>query len=336
LIGLHDRGAEVRVLAPPHAVYAPLLTSRQVAVEPWTTPRIWDVASLKDLRHSLALFQPDLVVLRGSAISAALLLGVAGAGARIILFIDLFEGDQLPGLLQRLIAARARLSAIVYDLTVPAQPQLEGAVPLTMIPPGHDPDWYSAGPELNQFGIPERAFTVGAVAAGLDDDRLVMLIEAARWLPMDLPIHFLLFAPPEDHEILSRLIRRNPFPQRFHLADDFGTAPGVMAQCNLFVGLRWDSEPVRRTLLHCLHHGVPCLAEDSPLARSVINPGVSGLVVPRRDPGALARALSEFYENPEQRDRLRLGAAREASSRFAMDRLLQQTLDLLEAAATHA
>jgi glycosyltransferase involved in cell wall biosynthesis len=321
---------EVRVFAPPQAAYAPLLRARQVAVEPWTNPGVGELAGLRELRRSLALFQPDVVLLRGAAVTIPSLLSLAGSSAPVVVFFDLFEGDTPPGFLLRTAARPVPVARVVFDLPPQTRQPLAIDTPVTLIPPGHDPAWYPDQPALSGFGIPERAFTVGVVAAGVGDDSLPLIIDAARWLPMDFPIHFLLLAPPEDHNDLGRQVRRNPLPQRFHLVDDFSNAPGLMAGCNLFVALGWGSEPIRRSLMHCLHKGVPCIAEDGALTRQVINPGVAGLLVPRHDPGAVAHALSGFYEQPAQRESLRLGAAREAAARFTMGRVLQQTRELLD------
>ena len=98
LVSLHEQGAEVRVLAPSHAVYAPLLTARQVAVEPWRRPRLWQVGRWRELRRLLTLYEPDRVLLRGSAVRLPLLIAVSRARAQVLVFLDLFEGDAGTGL----------------------------------------------------------------------------------------------------------------------------------------------------------------------------------------------------------------------------------------------
>ncbi len=330
MIGLHTQGWDVRVLTTSRAVYAPLLTARQVAVEPWTRPRPWDLGGLRELRRVVALFEPDVVQLRGSAVCSQMLLAVARSNAATVAFVDLFEGDRAPGFLRRAVALRARTAAVVWDLRPPSRWASAAAEELTLIPPGHDPGWYPAGPALDRWGVPGHAFTVGAIACESGDEQLANLVDAARWLPMDLPIHFLLLAPHEEHARLRRFIRKNPFPQRFHVGDDIGAAPALMAQCDLFASLRWNSEPARRSVLHCLHHGVPTIAIDNSVVRQVLNPGVSGLVVPPHDPGAIAHRVSQFYERAEQREQLRAGALREAAARFSMDRVLQQTAQVIQ------
>lgn len=319
------------MLAPARAPYGPLLTARQVAVETWIRPRVWDIRGLGDLRRVFTLFEPDLVSLRGGTVNVPCLLALAGTPARTLVFVDLFEGDPAPGFVQRSVAASKHIAGFVCDLEASFQEHIQAAR-LTMIPPGHDPQWYAEGPELARFGVPERAFTVGVLATQPGDQQVQLVVEAARWLPMDLPIHFLLVAHHDDHDSLRRRIRRNPFPQRFHLTDDIGAAPGLMARCNVLVALRWNSEPLRRTVLHCMHHGVPIMAEDGALVRQIIKSDVNGLIVPHDESGALADGLAEFYERPARRVRLSENARREAAARFSMDRVVQQTHAVLEKA----
>ena len=69
----------------------------------------------------------------------------------------------------------------------------------TILPSAHDPRWDPPSFEFVSFGIPAGVFSVAAVADG-GDQRMEWLIEWARGLPMDLPIHFLLVAPESDHD----------------------------------------------------------------------------------------------------------------------------------------
>jgi glycosyltransferase involved in cell wall biosynthesis len=88
------------------------------------------------------------------------------------------------------------------------------------------------------------------------------------------------------------------------------------------------------TLLEALAAGRAVVTTDVPGCRDAVTDGVEGLLVPPRDPDALARALRRLIEDPELRARLgaagRERAVREFSSRRVCDETLALYARLLE------
>jgi glycosyltransferase involved in cell wall biosynthesis len=56
--------------------------------------------------------------------------------------------------------------------------------------------------------------------------------------------------------------------------------------------------------------------------------GDAGCVVPKRDPEALAAAVSRLLDDPELRERLGRAAQRRARDRFGMARYVDEVCDL--------
>jgi glycosyltransferase involved in cell wall biosynthesis len=74
--------------------------------------------------------------------------------------------------------------------------------------------------------------------------------------------------------------------------------------------------------------GKPVVVADSGAMPQLV--GDAGLVVPRRDPGALAGAVSRLLDDPRLRARLGRAARERAIERFGMSRWLDDTLALYE------
>jgi glycosyltransferase involved in cell wall biosynthesis len=66
-------------------------------------------------------------------------------------------------------------------------------------------------------------------------------------------------------------------------------------------------EGVPRILLEAASSGLPIVATDVPGCREIVKHGVNGILVPARDPHALAEAIKFIVENPSER--VRMGAA---------------------------
>ncbi len=71
----------------------------------------------------------------------------------------------------------------------------------------------------------------------------------------------------------------------------------VLAETTVFVLPSW-SEGVSRATLEAMAVGRPVITTDAPGCRETIEDGVSGLLVPLRDPQALAAAMERFVREP--------------------------------------
>jgi glycosyltransferase involved in cell wall biosynthesis len=72
-------------------------------------------------------------------------------------------------------------------------------------------------------------------------------------------------------------------------------------------------------ILHAMAHAVPSIATNVRGLRRLIDPGITGLIVPPDDPIALERAISALLENPEEARRLAGNALDRVRERFAPD-----------------
>ena len=106
-----------------------------------------------------------------------------------------------------------------------------------------------------------------------------------------------------------------------------------MAQADLFVlSSRWEGFPT--VAAEALASGVPVLMTDCKFGpRDVIEPGISGELVPVDDVAALARGMADLIASPERRAALReAGFAR--VQRFAIGEMVEQYANLFEQFAT--
>jgi glycosyltransferase involved in cell wall biosynthesis len=85
-------------------------------------------------------------------------------------------------------------------------------------------------------------------------------------------------------------------------------------------------EPFGRVLLEAMRAGKPVVAADGGGPRDIIENGVSGVLVPPGDPGALARAVGGLIRDRAQASRL--AAAGRARARQAFD--IRQTVSRTE------
>ncbi len=92
-------------------------------------------------------------------------------------------------------------------------------------------------------------------------------------------------------------------------------------------------EQFGRVLVEAMAAGVAVIGSSSGAIPEVI--GDAGLVVPERDPAALAAAIDRLLAYPEQRQALVDRARHRVRTRFAWPVVAEQTIDLFRAALAY-
>jgi glycosyltransferase involved in cell wall biosynthesis len=96
------------------------------------------------------------------------------------------------------------------------------------------------------------------------------------------------------------------------------------------LALSSDQEGLPLALVEAMSAGVPCVAADcSPGIREIVTDGEDGLVVPTRDPAALAEALCRLIDDSDLRHAAG-AAARRSVARFRLPEILDRWERLLD------
>lgn len=94
---------------------------------------------------------------------------------------------------------------------------------------------------------------------------------------------------------------------------------------------RPDRSSGQGTFLAAMALGKALVVNDAPGVRDYVDDGVTGVVVPRQDPKALAAALRELLADPERRARLGAAAKEEVRRRFLRPHYVERVLATVDA-----
>lgn len=153
--------------------------------------------------------------------------------------------------------------------------------------------------------------------------------------------HFLIVgdAYPEDRdykEELTAQARRLGLGDRLIFAGFRLDIPELLSDISISV-LPSLSEGLSNVLLEAMAAGVPVIATMVGGNPEIVEDGVTGLLVPARDSGALARALCLLLENPEMACRFGQAGRQRISTEFHLDHMVRRTeqhyMELLERTA---
>ena len=181
-----------------------------------------------------------------------------------------------------------------------------------------------------ELGIPEGAFVVGNIAALVAHKDHRTLLDACRLVRDQVPETWVVIVGdgPLKAEILAQAAA-------LHMADRL-----------VMTGFRWDvpqlirafdafalsstEEGLSGTLLEVAASGCPIVTTDAGGAREAVLDGQSGIVVPVRDPGALAAGLLRLHAEPALARAFAARGLERVVTHFNPRVLTERTLDVYQ------
>jgi len=147
------------------------------------------------------------------------------------------------------------------------------------------------------------------------------LLEAVKKLPEGV---LLLVGDGELRPLVERSIRELGLVDRVRLLGQRSDIPRILAASNIFVlSSRWEGLPY--TIIEAMMAGLPVVATEVGGVPELVEDGVTGFLIPPRDPEALAEALQKLIADPELRRRMGQAGREKALKEFTLDRMLRET-----------
>ena len=314
--GLADRGWRVSVVHPQSV---PIDDSR--ANRSWEPIGIPDDAMVRPraLRTRLLAFRPDIIHVNQVVLPSV----AAGALTRGSILVVTAHN---PALRHRYNLKGAVLASLVKGrpdawIVVSDRNRLllasEHVRPRTIhvVPPGLPPARFDAPLAPNAarsaLGLPAEAFIVGTVGRLARQKRHDVLIQALSTLTNTIPeLHLAILGDGALREETERLASEQ-MPGRATFAGHRADVPRLLRAFDIFA-LSSDFEGLPFALLEAMGTGRAIVTTDVQGAGEAVRDGREGLVVPRRDPDALAAAIVTLARDKDLADRL----GRAARARF--------------------
>jgi len=195
---------------------------------------------------------------------------------------------------------------------------------------GHDLSWYVDEPvSLQQFGIPEGAFTIGCTANDRPRKGLVYLTQAMQHLKAHDDIHLLLVGHM-DAKALQARVRDPVIRSRIHLTGYRADAPRLIASCQTAVLPAIKREGLPKVIIEAMAYRVPPIVTDSGGSPELIVDGESGFIVPVKDSAAIAQAITRLYRDEDLRRRMGKSARLRIDKDFNHRETVRKTLALYQ------
>jgi glycosyltransferase involved in cell wall biosynthesis len=196
------------------------------------------------------------------------------------------------------------------------------------------------GLDVNRFAAPRNGFHKEAVVTSVGNVRRVkghdLFIRAAATIAQRFPqVRFSIAGEVlevEYFEELRRLIGTLGLTHCFRLEGGVTDLPRFLEGADIFV-LPSRSEGFSNAIVEAMAASLPVVATRVGGNPEAVKDGITGIVVPPEDPGALADAVLELLTDPERSKAMgeagRLAAMREFSADSAMNRVVEVYRSLL-------
>jgi glycosyltransferase involved in cell wall biosynthesis len=169
---------------------------------------------------------------------------------------------------------------------------------------------------------------VGAVSRLVREKGLQEVFEAARRVRRNVPaIRFVVIGPeePQKSASLTRADRAAATAAGVRFLGERADVVRLYRGMDVYV-LASHREGFPRSAMEAAAMGLPIVATDVRGCRQVVDDGVSGFLVPPRDPAALADAVADLAVDPERRAQMGAAGRRRARQHFDQQRCIDITL----------
>lgn len=162
-----------------------------------------------------------------------------------------------------------------------------------------------------------------------------LFLEAAALVSRVRPdVSFRLIGTPmfgEDAflERLRHLVARPPLRGRVEFRGFVADPREEVDQLTVAVATSLRPEPFGQTVVEAMARGVPVVAPAEGGPCEIVTPGTDGMLVPPRDPEALARAIVDLLDHPDRAHELGSRASDTVRDRFTVEANAERFTDVL-------
>jgi len=194
---------------------------------------------------------------------------------------------------------------------------------------GHDVKWYSelvtSEAILPKIGIPPNAKVIGCISRIQSRKGIKELIQSIDLINTDHDVHLVIAGSIKDKSYVSAL-KNSKNREKIHLLGFHPLAARMAAEFDIITLPSLRREGLPRSIIEGMSHGIAPVVTDAGGSPELIEEGVSGLVVPPKDPAALALAFSELLNNAKRRNKIGEAAKQRIKDAFSVEQTLKQTL----------
>lgn len=196
---------------------------------------------------------------------------------------------------------------------------------------GHRLEWYQQSektePLLPSLGVPENAKVIGCVARMKKRKGILELIRSMEKVSPELNAHLVLVGKILDDSI-QQAAEKSPVKDRIHVLGFHPEAARMASEFDVICLPSLRREGLPRAVIEGMAQAIAPVVTDAGGSAELIEPSVSGLVVPPSDDKALADAFNLLLSDDKKREAMGKAAQERIAHDFSVDQTIDKTLKL--------
>lgn len=303
-ISMANAGHNVTIITHKNALYNARLMENSIEVIEKPVIKKLSISSILLIRRVIKKNKIDIVFATNSKSIPNAAFACIGLDVKCVAYRGTVSGlywhdpGNYLGILNPRIDGVVCVSKYVYNY-VASRPLLKNKNVIAIYK-GHDLSWYNKkAADLSEFGINKNDFTAICVINSRPHKGLHIILEATKKLSDLENFHLLLVGNGADKEPYKSLLESSPMKQRIHVAGYRDDAPELIAASDTLVQPSISGEGLPRVILESLAYKTPVITSANEGSMEIITDGENGLVVPIKDPDALADSIRKLHNDPE-------------------------------------
>ncbi|OFY04521.1 MAG: hypothetical protein A2W93_04830 [Bacteroidetes bacterium GWF2_43_63] len=332
MLGLKRAGVDITIMTPAKAEYVPVFEEAGIRVIDFQPRKKFDRSEIDFIRKELIAGAYDVVHLfNGKAIINGLK-AARGLDVKVVLYRGYCGNIHWwdPSAYFKFLHPRADAIWCIAPAVAKMinRNKIFGKKNAFCITKGHHPDWYKNVEPLSysEFDIPENAFVVTMVANARPMKGLKYFIKATYDIVPSVPLYILLIGNGLESNEIKALCERSPMKDRIVFTGYRSDSMRLVKNSDLFVLSSIYGEAICKSVIEAMSLGVAAVITDIPGNRRMVIDGESGLVVPRKNPIAIARAIEYMYNHPDERIKMAGAARQRMQTEYHIDSTIEKML----------
>lgn len=331
-IEMAKQGHSITVATQGRAKYVDRFLKNGIRIIDCYPKRKICLKSIRTLRDELKKSSYDIVFATNSRTIPNAAIACVGLPVKLVTYRGVTSGMHRHDPSTYLTNLNPRIDAIICNAEAVRQHVIKhvwiSRGKVVTIYKGQDLEWFRSGTaDVKQFGIPENAFLVVCVANARPSKGLNVLIDACEYLEDFDDIHILIVGKGTDSKIYTRLKDKKSMRDRIHLAGFRSDAFQIIAAASVYVQPSLKGEGLTKTVMEAMAQSVPAIVTPDGGLPEMVEDGVTGFVIPKHNPGAIAEKIIEIYKNPGLAKRMGEAARNRLSDKFSVANSVKGHMD---------
>ncbi len=303
-IGLQKQGLALTIMTQREAPFIPNFLKAGIRIINFQPTKKISWANIQFIRKELQSGQYDILHLFNSKAISNGNFAAIGLPVKVLVYRGVIGGSSWynpNAYLKHLHPRVDGITAVSIAVQSYLQKQVWGSKnKVTQFYKGQNLDWYKKIQplDLSTIQLSKNEFIVSCIANNRTWKGINYLIESTAFLPPTLPIHFLLIGRKMDTPKNLNLINKSPYKNKIHLLGYRKDVVNILAASSVYIQpSNEDKEGLGKAILEAMSLGIPPIVTNTGGPPEFVEDGVSGLVIPSRNPKEIAAAILKIYED---------------------------------------